>query len=208
MRGQHGSADGLRDPGQAGGRVLGRGWVPRFGLRRRALFALRQRLPRHAHPPPINPPDTALDKIQATGERNVENGFRPDTLARRRRPPAWFEEQYRVALRCIARAPHHAVRRSALEWALGETGLAKGSVAVESMLEYNLLALRPFSTQAWARDLPREVYGPSKRREEVVTMPDPSSLRHVLLLEEEWADGEGAAGGGGGSGGGGDAASG
>jgi hypothetical protein len=105
-------------------------------------------------------------------------------------------------------APHHAVRRSAVERELGEKGEAKGSVALESMVQYNLLALRPFSPQAWASDLPREVYGPVKKREEVVTMPDRPSLRHVLLLEEEWAEGEAVAGSGDWDEGGGGAASG
>jgi hypothetical protein len=89
-------------------------------------------------------------------------------------------------------------------------GSQQGDEAVKaallSLVEYNLPALRPFSPRPWSTDLPEEVHGPVKRREEVVTMPGPAHLRHVLLLEEEWAEGEGAAGGGGGGDGGGGAA--
>jgi hypothetical protein len=116
-------------------------------------------------------------------------------------------QQYKAALRCIAQAPHHAVRRSALVEALNLDGSQQGDEAAKaallSLVQYNLLALRPFSPQPWSTDLPEEVYGPSKKREAVVTMPGPAHLRHVLLLEEEWAEGEAAAaaaaGGGGGA---------
>jgi hypothetical protein len=123
----------------------------------------------------------ALRERRAIGRGKVAAGFRAATLPARSSPPAWTAQQYKAALRCIACAPHHAVPQSTMEQALGE----KGDVALASLVQYNLLALRPFSSPTWARDLPLEVYG--EELEAVVTMPSPASLRHVLALEEGWA---------------------
>jgi hypothetical protein len=127
-----------------------------------------------------------------------------------RQPPG--VAQYRAALRCVARAPHRAVRRSAMIEALNLDGSPRGDeaakAALRSLVEYSLLALRLFSS--WARDLPEEVYG--EEPEAVVTMPGPAPLRHVLNMERrgqlEAAAAAAAAAGGDGGGGGGGAASG
>ena len=72
-------------------------------------------------------------------------------------------------LECITTAPHYAVLVSELEKELGEEN---GSNILLSMVKYDLLALRPFSTLA--HDLPREVYGNSMG--DVVTLPSPARV--------------------------------
>jgi hypothetical protein len=152
---------------------------------------------------PYHPPAAALGRFKATGSENVMNGFQRSFLSFLTRdgskPPAWTDEQYRAALRCIARAPHHAVRRSALERAMDGKGEEEGYVALRSLVQYGLLYLRFYSTQAWASDLPEEVYGEGP--EAVVTIPRPSSLRHVLQMDRRGqleAAAAGSSGGGGG----------
>jgi hypothetical protein len=136
----------------------------------------------------------------ATATHNVDNGFRPGILSRRGgRPPAWSVDQYRAALRCIARAPHHAVTQSALERAMDGKGEEEGYVALRSLVQYGLLYLRFYSTQAWASDLPEEVYGEGP--EQAVTMSGPAHLCRVLRMERQWAEEEAVAGSGGGGGG-------
>ena len=137
----------------------------------------------------------------ATGSEAVDTGFYPNSEPARGPAPAWTAVQYKAALRCIARAPHHAISKSALIKALGDDG----DVALSSLVQYNMLALRPYSSPAWASDLPQEVYS---KRLAVVTMPGPAQLRYVLSLEQCGELEEEAPQGKGGGEGGGEAASG
>jgi hypothetical protein len=90
-------------------------------------------------------------------------------------PRKWTPDQFRSVLRLIARAPHHAVLERKVVAALGE----RGSQVLLSLVEHNLLALRPWSIMV--RDLPREVYeGEVGAR--VVTMPSPAELYCVLVM--------------------------
>jgi hypothetical protein len=91
--------------------------------------------------------------------------------------PAWTPAQYKTVLREIARADHHAVLAAQLRVKVGEAVLL-------SMVEYNLVALRPRSELA--RDLPLEVFGP-KPGAAVVRMPSPVELHYVLQLEKAGA---------------------
>jgi hypothetical protein len=137
----------------------------------------------------------ALQALEDVGAENVRNGFRAAALPARATPPAWTAAQYKAALGRIARNPHHAVPQSELEQAL-DTEQKLGVAALASLVEYNLLAVRPFSP--WAGDLPREAHG--TKRERVVTMPSPARLREVLKMEQrgelEEAQGEGEGAGG------------
>jgi hypothetical protein len=55
-----------------------------------------------------------------------------------------------------------------------------GAAALASLLEYNLLALRPDSELA--RDLAQEVFG-AKVGQNVVAMPSAARLYHVLQMD-------------------------
>ena len=113
-----------------------------------------------------------------------------------RRPRRWTPDQFRTVLRLIARAPHHAVLEDKVEAALGEDC----SQVLLSLLEHNLVALRPWSKLA--RDLPREVFE-EELGGRVVTMPSPAELYCVVRMDKAGKLGEGeAAGGRAGTGGG------
>ena len=71
--------------------------------------------------------------------------------------------------------------------ALGEDG----SQVLLSLVQHNLLALRPWSTLA--RDLPREVFG-GELGSRVVTMPSPAELLCVLEMDAAGKLGEGGGG--------------
>ena len=103
--------------------------------------------------------------------------------------PKWTPDQFRTVLRLIARAPHHAVLAGKVAAALGE----HGSEVLLSLVEHNLLALRPRSKLA--RDLPPEVYE-GKRGGRVVMMPSPAELYYVMELYKAGELGEEAGGGG------------
>ena len=119
-------------------------------------------------------------KVIATLSWNgVKAGLEPSSLSARASPPAWTTEQYKHVLRRIANDPHRAVRRNELIKELG----VDGNVALNSMVQYNLLAVRTESTLA--RDLPEQVYyvdGTAELGEDtdaVVTMPSPGR-RYVV----------------------------
>lgn len=114
----------------------------------------------------------------------VDSGFDPDYLKEQKRtnPPGWTEAQYEVALQEIATGQtvngvrYHAVPEKALVAKLRQLG--SGRRALNSMIEYNLLTLRPPSQLA--QDIDVAVYGEQRRR--VVTMPTPAYLYCVLEI--------------------------
>ena len=89
-------------------------------------------------------------------------------------------------LRLVARAPHHALLADKVEAALGEDG----SQVLLSLVQHNLLALRPRSRLA--RDLPPEVFE-GELGARVVTMPSPAELLHVVEMDAAGTLDEGAA---------------
>jgi hypothetical protein len=101
--------------------------------------------------------------------------------------PTWTPDELRTVLRLIARAPHHAVLENKVAAALG----GRGFEVLLSLVEHNLLALRPRSRLA--RDLPPEVFE-GRLGARVVTLPSPAELYCVLKMDEAGKlDGGGAA---------------
>ena len=126
-----------------------------------------------------------LDSVVTVPYLTIENAFRTAAKAVRHGevPPLWNREQWALVIQELVKAPHHAVLREDLEKKLEELVLEElvlearsGEEILMSMVKYNLLALRPYSTLP--RDLPREVYGEDK--EMVVTLPLPV---HVLAAK-------------------------
>ncbi|KAG7667441.1 hypothetical protein KSW81_004140 [Nannochloris sp. 'desiccata'] len=97
----------------------------------------------------------------------------PEIIPKRDELPEWTEGQWATVLQRITTAPHHAVLRNELANGFGKKEMVKQAMKILlSMVKYNLLALRPYSTLA--RDLPLEVYGVDE--EEVVTLPSPGHI--------------------------------
>ncbi|KAH7620546.1 putative ATP-binding protein [Nannochloris sp. 'desiccata'] len=129
----------------------------------------------------------ALDIVVANSRSAIEQGFKPKVIPKRDELPDWFEDQWATVLQCLTTAPHHAVLRNELAKNLGKEDEERGDEIILSMVKYNLLALRPYSTLA--RDLPREVYGVDE--EEVVTLPSPGHVwaaKRILLRRKSDAD--------------------
>ena len=125
--------------------------------------------------------DDALDGLVTDPLSTVTNAYHPKSIAKLDEPPLWSKDEWETALHCITTAPHHAVLRSEMEKALGTLlidGEITGAEVLLSMVKYNLLTVRPYSTLA--RDLPREVYGEDKG--EVVTLPSPAHVSAAKLL--------------------------
>jgi hypothetical protein len=120
----------------------------------------------------------ALDIVVANSRSAIEQGFSPEIIPKRDELPAWTEGQWETVLERIATTPDHAVLRKELEKEVAKGDGKTGKQIILSMVKYNLLALRPYSTLA--RDLPREVYGVGKK--EVVTLPSPG---HVWAAKRE-----------------------
>ncbi|KAG7666861.1 hypothetical protein KSW81_000627 [Nannochloris sp. 'desiccata'] len=120
----------------------------------------------------------ALDVVVANSRSAIEQGFSPEILPKRDELPEWTEGQWATVLERLTTAPHHSVLRNELEKDVGNGDGKTGKQIILSMVEYNLLALRPYSTLA--RDLPLEVYGVGEK--EVVTLPSPS---HVWAAKRE-----------------------
>jgi hypothetical protein len=106
-------------------------------------------------------------------------------------PRIWDAKHYKAALRLIAANPYHAVRQKDAEAALKKVGIDKNPTAaevVQSMVEYNVLSLRPYSNMA--QDIPKEAFFKEEwgveKRDSVVTMPSPAHLAAVLELEEKF----------------------
>jgi hypothetical protein len=120
----------------------------------------------------------ALDIVVANSRSAIEQGFDPEIIPKRDVDPEWTEDQWETVLQRITTAPHHAVLRNELAKDLGKGDGKTGRQILLSMVKYNLLALRPYSTLA--RDLPLEVYGVGEK--EVVTLPSPG---HVWAAKRE-----------------------
>jgi hypothetical protein len=120
-----------------------------------------------------------LKSIKRLSTGAVEAGLAPSSLSLRASPPAWTTEQYKHVLRRIATAPHNVARQSELIEELGSSG----NVALKSMVQYNLLAVRTQSTLA--RDLPEKVYYRGTIEDAVVTMPSPGRrfVVHQMLQQ-------------------------
>ena len=100
-------------------------------------------------------------------------GFKPRVyIVKGGEAPLWTKEQWKMVLERITTAPHRAALVSEIKKELGDGDGEKGSEILLSMVKYNLLALRPFTTLA--RDLPEEVYGDDE--EDVVTLPLPAHV--------------------------------
>ena len=89
---------------------------------------------------------------------------------------AWTEEDYKTVLREIALAKDHKHRVS-----VEKLRKKVSKKAVQSMVEWNLVALRTKST--WAKDLPETVFTDLKDTK-LVTMPSPAELYFVLKMYE------------------------
>ena len=106
-------------------------------------------------------------------------------------PHLWEAKHYKAVLRLIATNPYHAVRQKEAEAALKDVGDIPENVTaaqvLKSMVEFNVLALRPYSMMA--EDIPREAFfkkvGRKEKQDNVVTMPSPAHLAAVLELDVE-----------------------
>ena len=109
----------------------------------------------------------------------------------------WTSEDYQIAVGIIAdAAPYYAVPQLVMAAELQKDGrLAKrgrgdidGLQVLYSMIEYNVLAVRPYSDMA--KDIPREVFfrtvkrkkGPVEKNDSVVVMPSPAHLFAALQM--------------------------
>ena len=124
-------------------------------------------------------------------------------------PRIWEGKHYKTVLRLIAANPYHAVRRNEvhaaldkvdkrnvvqvlLSWVLEKVGMrtvenVTAAQVLLSMVEFNVLALRPYSMMA--KDIPREAFfkkvGRKEKQDNVVTMPSAAHLAAVLELDVE-----------------------
>ncbi|KAG7668342.1 hypothetical protein KSW81_002231 [Nannochloris sp. 'desiccata'] len=106
-------------------------------------------------------------------------------------PRIWERKHYKAVLRLIAANPYHVVRQEDAEAALEKVGgIPKKVTAAQvllSMVEFNVLSLRPYSEMA--EDIPREAFfkkvGRKEKQDNVVIMPSPAHLAAVLELEFE-----------------------
>lgn len=105
-------------------------------------------------------------------------------------PRIWESKHYKAVLRLIAASPYHAVRRKEVYAVLEKVGIAERVTAAQvllSMVEFNVLSLRPYSDMA--QDIPREAFfkkaGGKEKEDSVVTMPSPAHLAAVLELDVE-----------------------
>lgn len=101
-------------------------------------------------------------------------------------PRIWESKHYKAVLRLIAANPYHAVRSSEVHAALEQEGIKTENTTADqvllSMMEYNVVSLRPYSKMA--KDIPREAFfkkvGSKEKEDSVVTMPSPAHLAAVL----------------------------
>jgi hypothetical protein len=129
----------------------------------------------------------AVDSVVTGPYLTIENAFEPMGLTERDVAPLWTGKQWELVLERITTAPYYALLRKELVAALEELvpGTKGGKKVLMSMVKYNLLALRPYSTLP--RDLPREVYGEDK--EMVVTLPLPVHVWAAKrLLKKTWSE--------------------
>ena len=103
----------------------------------------------------------ALDSVVVNPKSTIDNAFNPSSRAvRDGKPPLWTEKQWQRVLELIITKPHSAVLKKELLKELEKTrgwwpwrSDVSGEMVILSMIQYNLLAVRPYSTLA--RDLPR-----------------------------------------------------
>ena len=118
--------------------------------------------------------EAGLKEVSNGPKAKVKKGLWPEDFPTRgsRSPPAWTEEDYKTVLREIALAKEHkhAVSYQRLKTMVGKK-------AVRSMIEWNLVAMRPSSR--WAKDVPETVFN-HLGDEKLVTMPSPVALYFVL----------------------------
>ena len=119
-----------------------------------------------------------LKEVSEGPKAQVEKGLWPEdflTSGSSRSPAAWTGEDYKTVLREIALAKEehkHAVSFYKLLDAVGQDALL-------SLVEWNLVAVRPSSS--WAKDVPETVFS-DLGAERVVTMPSPVALYFVLEM--------------------------
>ena len=108
------------------------------------------------------------------------------------RPRFWEAKHYKAVLRLIATNPYHAVRQQDAEIAVEKVGIETETITadqvLQSMVEYSVLSLRPYSSMA--QDIPREAFFKNEwgveEVENVVTMPSPAHLAAALKLETKF----------------------
>ena len=119
-----------------------------------------------------------LEEVSNGPKAKVKKGLWPEDFPTQgsRSPPAWTAEDYKTVLREIAFAKEykHAVSYHQLKKMVGKK-------AVKSMVEWNLVAVRPYSS--WAKDVPKTVFT-DLDDEKLVTMPSPVALYFVLKMHE------------------------
>lgn len=98
----------------------------------------------------------------------------------------WRAVHYRAAIELILQNQYHAVPMLEMVEALSKVKDEKGRCGVgadllKSMVEWNVLSMRPYFELA--RDIPREAFGPEKKR--VVTMPSPAHLLAAIKLRKQ-----------------------
>ena len=110
-------------------------------------------------------------------------------------PRIWEAKHYKAVLRLIAVSPYHAVRQEDAEDALRAVGIPENATAAEvllSMVEFNVLSLRPYS--AMAQDIPKEAFykkvGSKEKKDSVVTLRSAAHLAAVLDLDVELEEDE------------------
>ena len=136
-----------------------------------------------------------MNDILSEPQKGVAKALkRPETLS----PPIgstgpriWEAKHYKEVLRLIAASPYHAVRREDAEAALGKVGTGENVSAAQvllSMIEFNVLSLRPYSDMA--KDIPREAFFKEvwgvEEEDDVVTMPSAAHLAAVLIVEAKF----------------------
>lgn len=120
----------------------------------------------------------ALEVIVESSRSTVQAGLVPSAVPTRAScsPPAWTAEQFKTVLRVIATSPYKAVQW----WELKKALRSDGAAALKSLVEHEMLVVRPYSCSA--QDLPEEVFRfrGSDLHDDVVTMPTPGR-RYVAL---------------------------
>ena len=106
-------------------------------------------------------------------------------------PRIWEAKHYKAVLRLIAVSPYHAVRQEDAEDALRAVGIPENATAAEvllSMVEFNVLSLRPYS--AMAQDIPKEAFFYEEwgvqGKDSVMIMRSPAHLASALILEKKF----------------------
>ena len=141
-----------------------------------------------------------MESVGAPSAKNVMSAWlSAETFPKGVRNEArlWTSEDYQIAVGLIAdAAPYYAVPQM-LVWAELEKdgrlskqgrGGVTGVKVLNSMIEYNVLSVRPYSDMA--KDIPREVFFRMVKRENgsrvvkdsVVVMPSPAHLFEALKM--------------------------